>query len=764
MRFRPLLRLVLVRWVVPSVAVFGALTACNATNAASPTDPSSPIPSDGGACDVHAVLQGGGCLSCHSSPGASADLDLSAPQDVLAAQLLDAPSRTAVCAGRRLVDSRDPEASVLLSAVDHARRERAGACALAMPPGGGRELPSASVACLEQWVRDLTKKSDEEPFEPQPIEAAIAKAKLLVHGAAVTAEELAAVKADPGALRSLVDGWSTTPEFAAKMRTFLGTALQQDSIGTLREGPGFPTAHFTASDALRESVSSSFVDTALDVVTSGRPFTEVVTTRTRKVSTAELVLLAYSEQTSSEIASARFDVRLVGPRRKKDVPATLTKVGDVWELGGAAAEGEETCRFNPGKGPVPAVQTLSAAQFLSLLFGRVRCRDTLGDLKFSPPVTAADHETTRNVTFTQASAAQVAFYDLAKLRAIPNGGLLPLRVPRVGFSGTTVFLDNWRTNPDNAFRVTLNQTLLVGLGATFAMGDPTPNASSGIDEAHANPSSPCYGCHRLMDPMRPLLSNGADTSYRATSAAPVPATFAFFGQRSEGTTADDLARAVVSHPRFASAWALKVCGWATSRACSEAEPGVTELAASFRDSGFDFRKLVVDVVSSPVVTGLSGGALAARPIVSIARRRHLCAALRVRLGPSFDATGVCALSDPSALGRLVSDDTFARGQADLVQTAAPGTIQAAGLDRLCTALAPQIVTVSFPPAEQDASVRKLVESLMGLPLGHPRHDAAIGALGAHVASVIAAGGSTADAMQSAFIVACSSPDFAGAGL
>jgi hypothetical protein len=692
----------------------------------------------------------------------AAGLDFTLDEKTLGAQLLDAESSATACAGRRIIDSREPEASVLLSAVDHTRREASGACALTMPPGTtGDGLPPADIACLASWVKDLTAGKQPEPFEPVSMATALAKLKLLVHGGAVTDAELTGATADPNTVRDLVEGWTKTPEFAVKLRSFLGTALQQDSVGAMKETLGFPTAHFTPSEMLRAAVARSFLDTAMDIVQSGAPFTEVVTSHKRSITTAELLLLAYSDQTSNEIDATNYKVRFVGPDKKGNTPATLTKNGDVWELGGAAQPGQ-TCRVQPGKGAIPDPQIMPSPQFLAMLFGRVQCRGK-GDLKYTGPVTPADHTDARAVSLETTQGKALDFTDVASLRAIKAGAAVRLHTPRPGFFSASVFLDNWPTNKDNAFRVTLNQTLMVALGSTFSMSDPTQNAMTGIDQEHAAPETPCFSCHRLMDPMRPFLSNGLDSFYRTSGSPAEMGTFAFFGSTTTGTSAEDLAQAIIHHPRFATAWVLKICSWANSRACSEAEPGVAELAQGFQSSGWDFHKLLVDTLSSPLVTGLSGTALSIQPEASITRRRHLCAELQVRLGAVVDSSGACNSAEDD-LARSIPDDAFARNQPGFVQLSSPGMFYAAGVERMCEALAPAAVKSLFPSSDVPGSAKKLVESFMGLPPSHPRHDAAVTALAAHCADVIAAGGTKDQAVESAFVVACTSPDVTGAGL
>ncbi len=721
---------------------------------------SSDEPPSGGTCDVQAAFAAEGCTSCHASPGPAAGIDFTLAPSVLGPSLVDRAS--AGCSGQRIIDSRVPANSVLLSSVDHARRLEPGACALAMPPGKTADgFSSANLTCLDSWIKELTDGAHHEPFQPVSIATALAKLKVLVHGGAVTEAELAAVQGDPNQLPILLDGWTHTPEFVIKLRSFLGTALQQDSVGAMKETLGFPISHFEPSELLRNKLAASFVNTATDIVTTEAPFTEVVTSHKRSLTTAELVLLAYSDQTTDQIDNTTYKIRLVGPPKAGDTPATLRKNGDVWELGGALEAGK-ICRINgPDTGDIPDPQIMSSERFLAMLFGRVQCR-RVGDARFVGPVTTADHNDARQVSIETTTGTSAKFFEIAALRRLNAGEIFRLRTARPGFFNSSVFRDNWPTNVDNDFRVTLNQTLMVALGATFSPGDATVGATTGIDEAHADPTSTCYHCHRLMDPMRPFFANSIDTFYRAATTPPVGATFAFLQSTRTGTSVDDFALALVEHPRFAIAWVLRICSWANSRACSAAEPEVVALANGFRQN-WNFRKLIVDTLSSPLVTGLSGTSLSEAPTISITRRRHLCSVLRVRLGGLVDSSNICT-DTTTDLSRGIADDAFARNQPEFVQTSQPGTFFAAGTERICEKLATRAVNVHFPADDVPGSTSKLAEQLMGLPPSHPRHNTAITELTNHVASVVAAGGTAAQAMQSAFVVACTSPDVTGVGL
>src|SRR6185312_1121695 len=110
------------------------------------------------------------------------------------------------------------------------------------------------------------------------------------------------------------------------------------------------------------------------------------------------------------------------------------------------------------------------------------------------------------------------FYDLPALRSADE---LVLQIPRSGFFSTPAFFANWQTNTSNQMRVTINQTLIVALGAaidgsdtTQTSGDPPP----GLDQDHAS-SGECFFCHQTLDPLRSILSATYSWNYHEQTEA-----------------------------------------------------------------------------------------------------------------------------------------------------------------------------------------------------------------------------------------------------
>jgi hypothetical protein len=236
--------------------------------------------------------------------------------------------------------------------------------------------------------------------------------------------------------------------------------------------------------------------------------------------------------------------------------------------------------------------------------------------------------------------------------------------------------------------------------------------------------------------------------------------FAMLGHRASGSTVDDLANAIATHPRFPMAWAQKVCTFATSQPCDESDPELIAIAGRFA-TGFSLKNLVLDVFTSNIVTEaeLTANYSTRAQLVSVARRRQLCNTLQARLGVDY-----CAGSDADA---LVPDDSYSRGRVDAVLATESSAFHFAALDQLCVDVAREAVQRPGGTFEGDApavAVPRIVHELMGLYPGHPREAAALTALNQHVATLEAEGVRSELAVASAFVVACISPDIAGVGL
>jgi hypothetical protein len=386
-----------------------------------------------------------------------------------------------------------------------------------------------------------------------------------------------------------------------------------------------------------------------------------------------------------------------------------------------------------------------------------------GRLRFDPE----DYADWRFVELNQVapSADLVEYDDLATLRAVQNG--FDLINPRVGFFTTPAFFANAETNEDNQFRVTVNQALIVALGRDLQQTDTTPQPSAAGFEAEHSSEQSCRSCHRLLDPMRLHFQRYYDSFYRRTpspiSEAP---SFAFLGQTNDGGTLDDFGQALAEHERFPIAWTQRLCFYANSQACSESDPEFQRVVSRFVDSNYNFKALVIELLSSPLITGAETTRTHEdrRFLVSITRRAQLCQLFDARL----DTTNVCQDEAVAPVIGLIPDDTFSRGAVDPIQTAVSGGFHFAGAEQVCGRLSSIVVsdgpTGRFDPGRPEEALDRMVESFMGLSPSHPRHEQARRILSDHLTAAISAGAANDDALRSVFTLACLSPDVMAVGL
>jgi len=383
----------------------------------------------------------------------------------------------------------------------------------------------------------------------------------------------------------------------------------------------------------------------------------------------------------------------------------------------------------------------------------------------------ADFSDWRMVTIRKPKAGEsgTLFYDLESLRQADE---LVIRTDRPGFIGSPGFMSTWPNNEDNSARVVINQILIVALGASFDGKAASNFVPTDLDEEHAAPGSECYGCHQTLDPMRDYV-RASYTNFGGPqldeSRKALPGNFVFGGVQAQGNGILDLIDVLAKHPFFARAWAQKLCFYANSAACPEGAE-LDRVVKAFEDSGLDFRTLVRELFSSPLVIGnacVEG--IDAGTTATIARRSQFCAQLSHRLG----IKDVCALrmhtQDASTLQKQmrdatssVPDDGFSRAVVEPVTIGETGMFTRANREAACT-IAAMSATEVFDGKSQQEVLAVLVDKLMALPASDPRHAQARLILEEHVTDAVAAGKTEKQGLQSAFVVACMSPGSAGVG-
>jgi hypothetical protein len=383
-----------------------------------------------------------------------------------------------------------------------------------------------------------------------------------------------------------------------------------------------------------------------------------------------------------------------------------------------------------------------------------------------------------NVRAPKTDDERTVFWDVPKLRD-PKTTELVMSIPRIGFMTTIAFFANWPTNPSNQYRVTLNQAIIVALNKSFDdRGNTIQIAETSVDSMHITPGSVCFGCHATLDPMRDFYKQSYSLYFfqqldmnNPKNPIPQQATFAVDDvPPTRGVGIEALAKGMATHPRFATGWTQKLCTLANSEECVEEDPEFKRVAEAFRKSNYNFKTLVKELFTSPIVTFASKTKTSDTHgvVMSIARRETFCARLSHRLG----GKDVCNMTGESTLPRIagqaknlslgVPGSAYSRADEKPMMPHDPNMFFIAGTEKLCSAVAGQLVdggptTRWASKTQKDQAIVEFTEQLMGVPPSDPKHDAVIDILNRHYAAAVAAKETPSDALRSTFTVACSSP-------
>ncbi|MET0591788.1 MAG: hypothetical protein ABW133_03755, partial [Polyangiaceae bacterium] len=393
-----------------------------------------------------------------------------------------------------------------------------------------------------------------------------------------------------------------------------------------------------------------------------------------------------------------------------------------------------------------------------------------------------------------AGETKLLAYDLPSIRKATELGL---SLPRFGFYTTPAYLALWNTNDSNAHRVTANQTLLVALGQSFTSASSiTPISTPGLDSSHSVNGTECFGCHKSLDPMRQFWATQMDYNDRndfptragnGVPANPRPTTiggtFAFGNVNAAGANMASLGPMLlqVSDPdmitRFAIAMTQGLCFFANSSACAETDPEFRRVAQAFQSSNYNFKTLVGELFTSPLVTaekntltfGMNG------VTISIARRDQICGSLSTRLGKP----DLCALVTPvpttaqqatAKIATSVAADTFSRGEEFPITATDATMFYRAASEMLCENISLQAVDSAagdsiYKSASFAAAIDDMAARMMGYTGADPKHAQAVQILTSHYQAVLAVNKNTATtALRSTFALACESPTSLSFGL
>ncbi len=630
------------------------------------------------------------------------------------------------------------------------------------------------------------------PASSVSVASAVTKVKNLLTGLPATPAEVAAVAERPAALRDLVREWMKLPQYDEKMLQFFMTAFQQDGVSLhdfdFQYGENVPFSH--EEPQILDNFRESFARTVLALIAEGRPFTDTMTTRRFMMTPA--LMAAYSRIDAVHVDDRGVPTDVLQARNPTSFTVESTRPipieqsldpqsPDYMTFYGIPErpEGESGCPPDRAVHPGP-VPTRELATFL--LFSWQSDPDAQNEKSSAcpsrpkPPAYVLDTDFTAwrmvSIRPPRPGESLPRFYDLPAMRTASE---LVTDVPRVGFFTTPAFLARWATNKSNQARVTLNQTLIVGLGVPVDYTNLTEPASlAALDQKHAAPSTDCYACHESLDPMRQIFRQTYTLNFSPqTDPAQValPGQFAFHGAQQAGAGIFDLGAQLAAHPMFATAWVQRLCTHATSARCDPKDPEFERLVKVFVDSHFSWTALVEELFSSPIVSYLrsSGNAAEAPPTFPIARQAHLCATLSTRLG----LPDVCARKATSAVRsttiRTVAatwpSDQYGRGNPTPLLANSPSLFLRGGLENICAALADLVVDVpragTYSSNDPPAAVESLATTLMGLSGDRSTRSQRI--LLRHFNSSLRSGASPSDAMKSTFVLACLAPCVAGIG-
>ncbi|MEM7436885.1 MAG: hypothetical protein AAF436_17155, partial [Myxococcota bacterium] len=395
-------------------------------------------------------------------------------------------------------------------------------------PGDGSEFP------VDTTRPELASC---DSFEPSSPFVYAAKAKTLLTGLGLTDDELAALNADPSALPAFVSAWIDMPEADQKLRRFFQTAFQQDgyeeqALVDLWGYNNFQAGRLSdgtqVDDTFIRSFDESFARTVLDLVRADRPFTDVLTTNTVYLTTAQMVGLALSDDREiNDNGNRRYNradeaiTQIVYTTDNVPLSESLDPNSPNWMRFTIPEEGL------PGGCGGEAVKTnndLVRAAF-SVLMGFYTNNDGCmqDDYRTAPLLGEEAFFDWHPVTIRPPSGGEdtTMFWSLG---ATAGASELVLRVPRVGFMTTPGFFATWPTNDANEARVTTNQTLIVALGKSFDSETTViPAFDDALDDSHADPTTVCWSCHVNLDPMRQYFRNSFTYSYHAQQDTDVQA-------------------------------------------------------------------------------------------------------------------------------------------------------------------------------------------------------------------------------------------------
>lgn len=643
--------------------------------------------------------------SCHDSTPGSARINLKTGDlSDFVARLVDQSSASARCADEQLINSTNAQDSLLLKLID----PDSGSQCMSKMPFGRAGIPTQALDKFREWVdlliatanlpiverpntsNDNTSGDDNNtqdnnsisernnPLAPDAIQYVEQsplilgrKIKYLLHGGALTNQELKVLTATDGTLNKdgldlLISDWMNTEAYEQKISNFLAVTLQQTPANDRYENQLGRLSNNSVSRAIRENLRDSFVRTALRIINQDESFKQVITTQQWEVTTGVLTALAYADD------HRRRDVNF------RDIPLEPSDFTDWRTVNIIKVNTSPYEQTSFGTAAVVnALRGITEGGTLSLLAPRVGFFNTLAFQEQWQ--TNADNQFRLNTNQTLIAALQMTFESGDPTEPHHSEGLNSEHAP----NGTDCF----------------------GCHKNL---DPMRN----IFYNHYEPNN-----HRAR-----------------RSPLTVTPDFAFQGHRVPVTNMAQFAAALSNHPRFAMAWTEKVCQWFTSMPCDQQDPEMIRLAQHFERSDYAFNALVRALITSSYLTQTTFDASAIVPHnrVSIARGNHYCHAIFQRLSdirkrhnfPAVDndtTTDLCARSSGNIqlAASIIPRDGVTRGQTHLVQPSENDMMLAKAYDAFCDRSSVAVVgsndNTSFRNNDIDTALDDMTEIILGIP-------------------------------------------------
>ncbi|HNN94157.1 MAG TPA: DUF1585 domain-containing protein [Pseudomonadota bacterium] len=648
----------------------------------------------------------------------------------------------------------------------------------------------------------------EPPFEPTAATSYTAKVKNLLTGLPATDAEVAAVSADPQVLAGLIDTWMALPQFNEKLQSFFQQAFQQTQVSLLQfdDQLRLKVQAWNPNDRVRfvQSATTSFARTAVQIVSSGQPFTNTITTDTFYLNPPLMAALAandlYVFDDKDTYAPGNFLTRFPGFKYVRQTTTNIPydqsmdptnanfmnfydPMPNTTSPNAGCTTYPRTFNTSPTNNNTTSLTLQTAVQ--RLWGGRAPCGYT------ESVFTDADYDNWRLVKIRKPAGSEQTImpWEVVKMRNAATTELV-LNTPRYGFMSTLAFNANWATNGSNLHRVTMNQTLIVALGQalTNPNGAAAPIGETGGDQSlHAKPGTACYGCHTILDPLRNYFrqSYSVASHVQTLSLAMLPAdqataTYNFDGQMiaGKGGGIAEFAGVLAASPSFANAWTQKLCQYANSSDCVLEDPEFQRVSDAFKASNFNFKTLVRTLFSSPLITGAARTKTATDngTVISVARREHLCMALSTRLG----VTDACNINSTKQtiyqdLSFGIPGSGYSRGSTSPLLPHDPDLFFYSAVENLCSQYAllmidPTKTCISSKGCYKSTdpvatNIDAFVATFMGLTANDERKADLTKILNDHYAEAMTVSGTTAkSALQSVFTLACSTPLFDASGI